>query len=85
DANADGKLDIADPIFTLLHLFAGGGAPLCEEAADADDSGRIELTDAVYLLAVLFTGGAVPPHPSLACGRDRTADGLACRAYPPCW
>ena len=27
DANDDGRLDISDPIYTLLHLFTGTAAP----------------------------------------------------------
>ena len=45
DANGDGSIDITDAIFTLGFLFLGGGAPPCEDAADADDRGTLEITD----------------------------------------
>ena len=85
DANSDGGVDLADGVFTLNHLFAGGVEPACADAADADDSGGLELTDAVYTFQWLFVGGAEPPAPgAFACGFDRTVDALGCDSSPPC-
>ena len=39
DATADGNLNLTDAVFTLNHLFLGGPAPDCADAADADDNG----------------------------------------------
>lgn len=84
DANADGKRNIVDPIFTLQHLFNGQEPPSCLRSADADDNGEVELTDAVYTLGHLFDGQPPPPEPFAQCGGDPTPDELTCDAFPPC-
>jgi hypothetical protein len=85
DANFDLTVNISDPIFTLGYLFLGGGAPPCEDAADADDNGKLELTDAVLTLNYLFNPAGktlAPPHPER--GRDaRPDDLLPCREPAP--
>src|SRR5690606_21734495 len=78
DANQDGRVDLSDPIATLLHLFQPGFTVPCEKAADADDSGGLDITDAIYSVSFLFSGGTAPPAPFPACGVDSTADGLSC-------
>ena len=85
DANADGTVDVSDPLFVLLHLFAEGPAPVCLDAADADDSGGIGLGDAVRILSMLFGGKGGLPAPGGACGRDLTPDALACSTQPACY
>jgi 6-phosphogluconolactonase (cycloisomerase 2 family) len=84
DSTADGAVDLADAVFTLDHLFRGGEAPTCLDAADADDTGRLDLADPVYLLNHLFRGGAgiLAPGP-IDCGVDPTDDGLAECGYSP--
>jgi len=84
DANADGKVDISDPVYTLAYSFAGGGEPPCLRAADANDSGVVDLSDAIYTLGFIFLGTAGPPAPGLECGYDSTADDLFCGEYLPC-
>jgi hypothetical protein len=84
DANADGSVDVADPVFILLYLFAGGSPPSCGDAADADDDGTVALTDAIALLGHLFKGDA-PPGPSPGvCSSDATEDELPCHVSRPC-
>ncbi len=78
DSNSDGEVNIADGVFTLAHLFAGGEAPLCEDAADTDDDGGILITDAIYLFEYLFGGGPAPPPPFAEAGEDPTEDELTC-------
>ena len=78
DTDNGGAVDITDAIFVLEHLFRGGSAPRCDNAADADDSGGIQITDAIYLLRYLFLGGAPPPAPFPEAGRDPTGDELSC-------
>ncbi len=83
DANGDGKFDIADAVFTLQYLFAGGAAPSCMDAADVNDDGTPDLSDAVRTLLVLFRHATVPaPYPG--CGGDPTEDALAQCAYSLC-
>jgi hypothetical protein len=84
DANADGSLDLTDPIFLLTHLFLGGKIPDCRDAADANDDGKIDITDAVYSLNFQFLGGEAPQIPFLSCGLDPTPDGLSCDRFGPC-
>ena len=84
DANADGTIDIADAIFTLGYLFAGGPEPACLKAADANDDGAIDLADAITILSHLFAGAGPLPAPFPACGADPTPDGLSCARYEPC-
>jgi hypothetical protein len=80
DANGDVILDMSDPIALLTHLFLGGRAPGCLDAADADDSGILDLTDAVYSLTFQFLGGPLPASPYPDCGPDPTPDALGCEA-----
>jgi hypothetical protein len=88
DANADGALDISDPLALLNHLFATKVLP-CLEAADADGSGVLELSDAVSLLGYLFLGTEPPAEPFGKCGVAEGAAGgkaaaLGCEGYEPC-
>lgn len=76
--NDDAGIDISDPVFLLVHLFSGGPAPECEDAADGNDDGTLDISDAVYLLAYLFTGGPVVPSPFPDPGPDPTPDDLTC-------
>ncbi len=84
DANADGAVNLSDPVAILAYLFQGGDAPSCLQAADSDDDGAVNLTDAVVALSFLFQGGARPPAPFNGCGEDRTPDTLGCESYAPC-
>ena len=78
-------INLTDAVFTLNHLFLGGPAPDCADAADADDNGDLEITDAVYTLNFLFLGGAEIPEPAGAeCGVDPTDDELICGTYERC-
>lgn len=79
DADNNGKLDMTDAIFILRHLYQGGEAPLCEDAADADDTGVIALTDAVRILSFLFRGGPPPLFPFPEKGVDQSEDELGCK------
>lgn len=85
DVNADGKINITDPVAILLHLFSGVIPELdCEKAADCDDSGGLSITDAIALLGFLFLGSAPPPPPLHECRLDSTLDALSCLRFPPC-
>lgn len=84
DSNADGKLDLADPVFHLSWLFSGAGAPSCLEASDADGDGQHNLTDAIYSLGFLFLGGPAPPAPGpVDCGEGGDLK-FGCASYPGC-
>jgi len=83
DSNADGAMDISDPIAILNHLFGTKQLP-CLGAADADANDAIELTDAVRLLGFLFLDSAPPEAPFRTCGPDLDAGALTCERYEPC-
>ncbi len=84
DANDDGKLDIADAIFTLTHLFAHGPAPSCKDAGDANDDGKLDIADAIAILSHLFAEAGPLPPPFDECGTDPTVDALECAGSSSC-
>ena len=73
DVNDDGKIDIADAISLLGHLFGGQPAPGCPDAADSNDDGQLNIADAITVLSYLFAGGSVA-DPGNECGVDPTGD-----------
>ena len=75
DANADGKVDLADAVYTLGFLFIGRAAPPCLDASDANDDGGLGITDGIYVLRFLFQGGDPFPAPQV-CGPDPAGDEL---------
>lgn len=76
NANALFGIDLADGIFILMHLFSGGPAPPCPDAADFDDDGTLGLADGIGLLTFLFSGGPGPAYPFPGFGLDPTPDSL---------
>ena len=89
DANADGSVDISDPLRIFSFLFLGAETPSCLDSADASDDGGIDITDGVFLLRYLFNGAAQPPAPGPPgsdCGSDPDdgGDTLGCESYKSC-
>jgi len=85
DGNNDGIVNIADGVFLLTNLFAGGANPTCEDAADANDDGNIDVSDIITILGFQFNGTNPPPPPFDNCGVDPTVtDGLSCILYNSC-
>jgi hypothetical protein len=84
DANTDGTLDIADPIFTLTYFFANGPEPRCFDAADANDDGAVDIADAIASLGHLFARTGDLPEPFGTCGVDPGLDTLGCIEYTHC-
>jgi hypothetical protein len=77
DANGDGRLDLADPVTVLSHLFGGiTDRVRCLDAADANDTGTLDISDPIGVLNYLYRGGPPPRAPFPACGFDPTDDGL---------
>lgn len=60
DFNGDGLSNVADAIAMEDHLFRGGPAPVCSEAADFNRDQRLEADDATSLTTWLTTGAHVP-------------------------
>ena len=82
DANADGTINIADPVKALSYIFSGDTVP-CLVACDANDDGGVDVADPIRMLDYIF-GSSTIPAPTLECGVDPTADDLGCDSYPPC-
>jgi thermitase len=65
DANNDGTIDIADPVYLIAYIFSGGPAPgdcgYPQGLGDANGDGEIDISDAVYLVSYILSGGP-PPH-----------------------
>lgn len=81
DANADGVIDLSDPITILSRLFLGGiGEFECADAVNANADGDIDISDGILLLHHLFHGARPPPPPFPGCGL--VLDGLGCYCYP---
>ncbi len=80
DANADGAIDVGDPIKTIGSLFRDESVPACFDAADSNDDGSLNLSDGIFTLIWLFGEGPPAPPPGFYnCGPDPTEDEL-----PPC-
>jgi hypothetical protein len=84
DSNRDGSGNIADAIYILQNLFAGGAAILCPDAADANDDEGVNIADAIYILQNLFAGGAAIPAPYPDCGVDPTGPSPGGTELGPC-
>ena len=91
DSNSDGSINIADPIYTLNHLFGRGPYPACREAADSDNDGTIAIADALMVLEYILRHGRPMPLPGPVtdgCGKDMDAPGsggdIGCDEYAPC-
>lgn len=80
DANEDGRINPADPVFMLDWFFLGRLAPECEKTGDVDDNGRLEPADIIYMVRYLFLNGPVVPPPFPAPGLDPTPDRLFCHS-----
>ncbi len=78
DTNMDERVDISDPVATLIHLFRAGTVAPCLDAADANDDGTLDIADPIRVLGHLFGGEAPPPDPYGTPGLDPTDDALDC-------
>jgi len=67
DANADGSLDLGDPIAALGYLISGVSIP-CPAAVEVNGDARLDIGDPIYLLMHLFASGPAPAGESpVAC------------------
>ncbi len=64
NANSDGTINIADAVFLIAYIFAGGTPPgdcnYPNGMGDASGDVKINIGDAVFLIAYIFAGGATP-------------------------
>lgn len=83
DPNADGSVNISDPIVVLEYLF-GSGMLICFKAADVNDDGTVNIGDVITSLNGIFGLGSLPGAPFPNCGVDPTPDALTCDSFPAC-
>ena len=72
DTNGDGSVDIADPVFALNHLFAGGPGPECEDRGDFNDDGSFDVSDPIFVTQLPFCRRR--PHSVSLPGQRRRSD-----------
>ncbi len=63
DLNLDGQIDIADLVFMVEWMFAGGPPPEILLTADLNGDGNVDISDMVYMVDYMFMGGEAPQHP----------------------
>ena len=51
DANVDGRVNIADGIWLLQHLYLGGPGGECAAARDTNADGVVDLADAAHIIS----------------------------------
>jgi glucose/arabinose dehydrogenase len=78
NTDGDGKVDFADIITLLTHLFRGDPQFVpCQDALDVNDDEVVDVSDPIYALRAQFLGVATLPEPKI-CGPDPTPDLLRC-------
>jgi len=80
DFNADGKLDLADVVYSLNRFYRNGEEFSCLDSADADDDGTVTQKDPIALMKFLFSGGILGSDGN-SCEFDVTTDSLDCNSY----
>jgi hypothetical protein len=66
DANRDGRVDLADALKIVFHLFFGD-PEICRGAADVQPPQGLDISDAIFLLSHLFRGREPPPPGAVLC------------------
>ena len=84
DVNDDGDVNLADGIFLLAELFAGGDVGLCPLAKDINADGAVDVADPIRLLNALFGGGPFPPAPFPDCDFAPNQTVADCPVYDSC-
>lgn len=64
DCNGSGGVDIADIIWSLSELFAGGSSANCEIACDSNLDGSYDAGDPIYTASYIFLSGPAPAGPA---------------------
>tara|TARA_B100001013_G_scaffold226829_2_gene138995 strand:+ start:806 stop:1861 length:1056 start_codon:yes stop_codon:yes gene_type:complete len=73
DSNGDNRLNIADPVYLLNHLYREGSPSPADSRPDANCDGAVSLSDAIILIEYFFLDGEAPGD---FCSREIPA-GLA--------
>ncbi|MCK4856404.1 MAG: dockerin type I repeat-containing protein, partial [candidate division Zixibacteria bacterium] len=64
DADGNGMVNVADVVYLIDYIFAGGPAPNPLLAGDVDCNAMVNIADVVYLINYIFGGG---PEPCAGC------------------
>ena len=60
DVNADGQVNISDPLFLINYIFLGGFGPIPWEAGEVNCDGSVNMADIIYIINYVFRGGTPP-------------------------
>jgi hypothetical protein len=60
DADASGKINVADAVFVINYIFASGAAPDPLARFDNDCNAKVNVADIVYLINYIFASGPAP-------------------------
>ncbi|MCK4858095.1 MAG: S8 family serine peptidase [candidate division Zixibacteria bacterium] len=63
DADGNSLVNIADVVYLINYVFAGGPLPDPWQSGDADGDGSISIADVIYMIAYIFGGGPPPVEP----------------------
>jgi hypothetical protein len=61
DCNGDGRITVADALYTSGHIYRDGNPPACE--GDVNQDGRLSIADAIYLVTYIYRDGPEPCNP----------------------
>ncbi len=75
DTNDSGQIDIADAVYLINYIFAGGAVPVDDAQGDFNCSGQTDIVDAVFMINYIFASGPAPcSAPGCAVGVLLTGD-----------
>ncbi len=63
DCNQDGNVSIADAVYIINYIFAGGPEPIPYYAGDTDCSSAVSIADAVRIINYIFVPGSTLCEP----------------------
>lgn len=64
DADGNGIVDLADPVYMVQYLFLGAAAPVCPAQWDANGSGKVNIVDVIRIIGYTLYAGEAPICPS---------------------
>ncbi len=60
DVDASSQVNIADVVYLVNYIFAGGPPPADDAAGDFNCSNQTDIADAVFFVNFIFASGAAP-------------------------
>ncbi|MCH9031445.1 MAG: hypothetical protein IIB00_04215 [candidate division Zixibacteria bacterium] len=64
DADADGSVNMGDPIYLIRYIFQNGEQPGCLDQCDANGDNSVDVSDVSFLVKYIFNDGVEP-----SCGQ----------------